>query len=444
MDASHYKTFTNKLGAEAKLQQWMNERPVLRFIMPFVRTPLNITAYSFERIPGLNMLVKRSREELFSGDPARRDIAMGKLAMGSMFMTAAMPFVSEHFDNEESDFEITGAAPSHLGLKQLWKRNHQEYSIRVGDEWYSYNRFDPLGQMLGIMSDSVRIMRGADEATMEEYSVAIVHAISNNLINKTYMSGVADFFEVFTSFDEQKWQRYVKRYAASFVPNIARRMEAQIDPTVRLTKDINEEFCARVVGCSKDLPPMRNLWGEPIETKALGPTFVSPVFNMKQKYSKIDKELGRLKYPVRMPQHVMMGVELDNHQYSDLVEMQGKKVVFGKGTQFADISISNMNMKDALGKLVSKSKMYREGTDAVDPPGMKVKLIRKMVEMYRQQSQFHLLQKYPELLDSVETRKTTELEATGMSPLDAAKMGIEYSATMRQSVFTNLQSRVVE
>jgi hypothetical protein len=58
------------------------------------------------------MLVKRSREELFSGDPARRDVALGKLAMGSMFMTAAMPFVSEHFDNTDSEFEITGAESS--------------------------------------------------------------------------------------------------------------------------------------------------------------------------------------------------------------------------------------------------------------------------------------------------------------------------------------------
>lgn len=443
MDASHYKTFTNKLGAEAKLQQWMVERPVLRFIMPFVRTPLNITAYSFERIPGLNMLVKRSREELFSGDPARRDIAMGKLAMGSMFMTAAMPFVSEHFDNTESDFEITGAAPAGA-LRSQWRRNHQPYSIRVGDEWVAYNRLDPLGQMLGIMADSVRIMRNSDQDTLEEYSVAIVHAISNNLINKTYMSGVADFFEVFTSFDEQKWAKFTKRFGASFMPNVARRLETQIDPTVRLTDDIISEFCARTVGCSDKLPPMRNLWGDPIETRSLGPNFVSPIFNMKQNYSTIDKELDRLKFPIRMPSHVVMGAEMTDEQYSDYVELQGKKVVFGKGTQFADISISGLNMKDALGKLVTKSKMYQKGTDSIDPPGLKVKLINQMKDMYRTQSQYHLLQKYPELLDSVQLRKQTELEALGNNPFDAMRMGLEYSNTMRQSVFTNLQSRVVE
>jgi hypothetical protein len=298
--------------------------------------------------------------------------------------------------------------------------------------------------MLGIMADSVRIMRGSDQDTIEEFSVAIVHAISNNLINKTYMSGVADFFEVFTSFDEQKWQKFTKRFAASFNPNIVRRLETQIDPTVRLTDNIMEEFSARVPGASDKLPPMRNLWGEPIETRSLGPNFVSPIFNMKQKYATIDKELDRLRFPIRMPSRVIMGTEMSHKQYSDYVELQGKKVVFGKGTQFADISISGLNMKDALGKLVTKSKMYQQGTDSIDPPGMKVKLIRQMTEMYRTQSQYHLLKKYPELLDSVQIRKTSEMEAMGHSPFDAARMGIEYSNTMRQSVFTNLQSRVVE
>jgi hypothetical protein len=409
-----------------------------------VRTPLNITAYSFERIPGLNMLVKRSREELFSGDPARRDIALGKLAMGSMFMTATMPFVSQHFDNTESDFEITGAAPSDPALRQLWRRNHQPYSIRWKDEWIAYNRLDPLGQILGIQADSVRIMRGSDQDTVEEFAVAIIHAISNNLINKTYMSGVADFFAVFTSFDDAKWSKYMKRFGASMMPNIARRLETQIDPTVRLTDTIMEEFCARTVGCSDKLPPMRNLWGDAIETRSLGANFVSPIFNMTQKYSTIDKELERLRYPIRMPSRVLMGAELTNEQYSDYVELQGKKVVFEKGTQFADIAIGGLNMQDALGKLVSKSRSYQEGTDSTDPAGLKVKLIRSMTDLFRTQSQHHLLKKYPELLDSVEVRKRTEMEAAGQSPFDAARMGVEFADTMRQDVFTNLNSRVVE
>lgn len=448
VDAGHYKTFTEKLGATSSLQRFLTEAPVLRFIMPFVRTPVNLLKYSFERIPGLNMLVKRSRDELMSSDPATRDIAMGKLAMGSLMMTAAMPLVSEHFENVEGDYELTGAAPSDPALKAQWRRNHQEYSLRVGDEWYAYNRLDPLGQMLGIMADSVRIMRGADEATLEEYSTAIVHAISNNVVNKTYMSGIADFFEVFTSFDENKWKKFTKRYAASFMPNIMRRAETQIDPTVRLTDDIMQEYCARVPGCSSDMPPMRNLWGAPIESRALGPEFISPIFNMQQKYSMIDKELDRLQYPIRMPMRVMRGTELDHQQYSDYVELQGRKVVMAKGIQLpmpdgSMVSISNLNMKDALSKVV-KSKSYKAMSDSIDPPGGKVKMIRAIVDMYRNEAQFHLMRKYPELVGSMETRKQLEAEAGGMSPLDAARLGKEYSTTVRQAISTNLNSRVVE
>lgn len=444
MDHAHYRTFTQKLGASSSIQKFLSDAPIFRFIMPFVRTPVNITKYSFERIPGLNLLVKRSREELFSNDPARRDIAMGKLAMGTMFMTASMPFISEHFENVEGPFEITGASPSDPALRSQWRRNHQEYSIRIGDEWYAYNRADPLGQMLGILADSVRIMRNADHDTLDEYSVAIVHAISNNLINKTYMSGIADFFEVFTSFDEQKWQKYVKRQAASFIPNIVRRAETQIDPTVRLTESVVEEFCARIPGCSKDLPPMRNLWGDPIESRAFGPEFVSPIFNMSGKYSAIDKELDRLQYPIRMPSRHMMGIKLNEKQYSDYVLLQGKQVRMGPDIEYADINISGLNMKEALTKLVTKSEAYKEGTDHVDPPGTKAQKIRNLVELYRQQAQLHMLKRNPEIFDASVVRHREKLEAQGYSPMDAARMGLEYSNDRRQTLMTDLESRVDE
>jgi hypothetical protein len=70
-----------------------------------------------------------------------------------------------------------------------------------------------------------------------------------------------------------------------------------VDPVQREAGSPWEAIQARIAGLSENLPPRRNLWGEPISTESgLGKAydFISPVSSRQIKDSPIDREIVRL------------------------------------------------------------------------------------------------------------------------------------------------------
>ena len=120
VDASRYQTFTNSLKetriksvgeigqAGESFRRKERTGPYARIIIPFVRTPTNIMSYTFERTP-LAFLSKSIREELSAGG-ARRDLALGKIAAGSMIMAVAADLALSG--------QVTGAGPADPKLKK--------------------------------------------------------------------------------------------------------------------------------------------------------------------------------------------------------------------------------------------------------------------------------------------------------------------------------------
>ena len=72
---------------------------------------------------------------------------------------------------------------------------------------------------------------------------AIGSSVSRNLVSKTYLKGLADFMEVITDDDPNKWGRYAKSKFGSFIPNIYFKFVN--DPFYRDTKTILDEIKKR-------------------------------------------------------------------------------------------------------------------------------------------------------------------------------------------------------
>jgi hypothetical protein len=102
-DAALYQTFTNEVGSFGKAI--MNLRNIdspmnpAIFVLPFVRTPVNIARYAFERTP-FAPLVSQWRADIAAGG-ARADLALAKMSTGTAIMMAAMNLA----DNDK----VTGA-----------------------------------------------------------------------------------------------------------------------------------------------------------------------------------------------------------------------------------------------------------------------------------------------------------------------------------------------
>lgn len=410
-DAALYQTFTNAPGFLGKtLGKLTATYPALKVILPFTRTPSNILNYTFERTP-FAPLQSKFRADIAAGG-ARRDLALAQMALGTLAMgTAADMTMSGN---------ISGRGPLEKGLKEAMSREGwQPYSMKIGSKWYSYNRLDPSGSLLGMAADATELLMEAqhesidDEATEKLYA-AVAFAFAANITNKTYLSGLADTFAAFS--EPQSADKWLQRTAGSVVPAGAAQAERLDDPIVRETYSMMDAIRARTLGLSKDLPARRDFWGYPVKQESgIGKGFdaFSPVYTRPANRSPIDDEIVKQGFNLMSPgarQTFKLpyapkgdtGVSIDMSKYpraySDFIELAGHKL--------ENPRYGGVGLKDLLNSIVTGdhplSAVYAMGSDG--PDGKKEVMLRDLVSQYRDLAKQEVLERYPALRAEVERK----------------------------------------
>jgi len=373
----------------------------MKVLLPFVRTPANILRYTFERTP-LAPLMSQVRADIAAGG-ARADLAYARMTTGSMLMLTAADMAMSG--------NITGGGPSDPREKAaLMRTGWQPYSVKIGDRWYAYNRLDPIGSLLGMSSDLVEVLINSDtddpNYDAEEASIAIVAAVGANVMNKTYLSGLADFFEAMGD-PQRRAEGFVQRFAGSLVPAGVAEVARQVDPYNREVYSMLDAMKRRTPGLSEELPPRRDIWGRPIEFKSgIGWAYdvFSPIYSKKIKPEPIDTEMLRLEAPVGTPSRkvVFDGISVDLERYPG---------VYSRYLELAGNELKHpawgMGAKDFLNAVVTgkhpMSQIYQIRSDG--PDGGKAAMIAKTVSEYRAMAREQLLREYPALRDEVKERK---------------------------------------
>jgi hypothetical protein len=392
-DAALYNTFTNQLGdAGQYLSKLRNiDSPInpMPFILPFLKTPMNIAKYSIERSP-VAPLMAQWRADIAAGG-ARKDIALARMATGTTIMALASDFAMSGV--------ISGSGPKEPGKREaLERQGWQPYSIKVGDRWYSYNKMDPFGMTMGAAADFHEFMsRGEmdpeDADEWQEIAGGIITVISSATVSKTYLRGVADFMEMMS--DPARYsEAYIRNFVASFVPSILGVGEGIGDPIQREANSPMEAIMARLPGLSERLTPKRDLWGE-VKTNetGLGKTYdaLAPIATKGAKESAIDAELVRLGAGVerigKKTNFDGVPVNLKNwpEVYDEYVKLAGNELkhpAFGLGA------------KDYLDAVVSGdhpiSNAYRVMSDGDD--GRKANFIKSTIADFRELAQRQIMQ----------------------------------------------------
>jgi hypothetical protein len=334
-DAALYNTFTSEVGwfgrAIMGLRNGGGAMNPAMFVLPFVRTPVNITRYAFERTP-FAPLVGQWRADIAAGG-ARADLALARMSTGTAIMLTAMDFADKGIVSGEGPREQDKDVREAL-LRQGW----QPYSIRVGNKWYSYNRTDPLGMTLGFAASIAESVKKGeiDEDDVDEWqevAAMTIAAVSQVTISKTYLEGIAKFVEVMS--DPKRYsEKYVDDLVASFLPatSVNNAVKNAVDPVQREYGTPMEAIQSRIAFLSKNLPPRRDLWGKEITSESgMGKLydFLSPVAVRQQIDSPIDKELVRLNQgPSRIQKRsVFDGVNVNMKffpkVYDDYVRLSG-------------------------------------------------------------------------------------------------------------------------
>jgi len=388
VDAGRYQTFTKELGeAGMAVQEVRNKVPGARVIIPFIRTPINIMKYVGERTP-LAPLSKSIRAEISAGG-ARRDLALAKIATGSTLMAVAADFALSG--------DITGAGPTNPAMRNILRSTGwQPYSIKVGDEYYSYQRLDPIGAFIGLSADIAEISGQTGEFDSLDMATASAIAVANNITSKTYLSGLAEFFDVMSSAssdpenDNKRAQRWISRLAGSAIPANVAALERTMNPEMSATYGIIDKIKSRIPGYSDDLPPRRNIFGEPIVLQGgLGPDIMSPIYVSTDKKDKVADEIVNQQTLRRMPLKSISGVELSPEQYDRYVTLASGK----DNRMMRDIPIKR-KLSDTF-----RSPIYTKATEGQE--GGKSLIIRSIFSAYKKAAQAQMKEEYPELMNDI-------------------------------------------
>ena len=211
----------------------------------------------------------------------------------------------------------------------LLQSGWQPYSVRVGDEWVSYARFDPFSTLFGAAADFTEVGRFATGKEADEFAANLGMAIAKNVTSKTWLSGLSDAFEVLTD-PERYGKAYLQRLAGSMaVPSLVNQAAQASDPYMRNARSIVDAIKARVPVLSETVPMRRDVWGEPVERgTSLGPDIASPIFTKRISDDPVRQEIARLGVPLSTPPRYLKvrgkRFDLTPGQYDELVQLSGK------------------------------------------------------------------------------------------------------------------------
>ncbi len=397
-DEAQYLTFTRDLqdGTLGKvLQEATNKLPMLRLVLPFVRTPTNLLKYAFERTPGV-FILKEERQRLFedlkSRDPIRQSRAAGKMMTA---VTAAGVFIDTIYNNREY---ITGGGPKDPKKKQaLMATGWRPYSIKIGDTYFSYQRLDPLATLLGVGADLVEIgvnePKAFDESGAERLFLALTLSVTRNATNKSYLAGIQNFTDALSDPDRYM-AKFGQNFTSSFVPNVISQMADYDTQALREVRSVGDAL-SRKMGIRSGLDKKRNLLGEEYEAEQwMGTGFINPISMSSFKDDAVLTEMASLNHAFRQPPPNLGGqIDMLAHQNETGQTAYDRQLELLK-----TVKVNGRNLRSTLQKLI-KSREYQSFTPLSEPglESPRVQKINSILTRFRKEAQKQTLREFPEL-----------------------------------------------
>ena len=392
-------TFTDKLGGVGSaIQKIMNEFPMIRLGMDswFIRTPINVFKFVPRRTPVLNLLSRRSRRMLFSGNSDDRDRAVFEL----IYMTTAMLTLRQVVDQkvqvpdgkggsiEMYKYQGTLDHLTYNNVKNLKLSGLQPHSVFFEDSQTFHNtmRFAPIDNLVMIMVN----IRDLENAGMYEEGAELAAAalVSNMNLMKdtTFTSGMTNFVE-FMNKPERNFSNYVEAKARTFSPAVLKMMGT--DKGLREVDGMWEAFISVIPFMSKTLEPKFDRLGQPM----MKPN-QDGLVNGLSKATFLSNEPARLAF-------LEIGADIADiprkdgllDWESEAFEVDGKSAWWRFNEVYASIEINNMTLEEQLEKLVVSDAYNDELTNATTEPdlafgGSREKLILQILNAYESQAKY--------------------------------------------------------
>lgn len=244
--------FQEDAGKILRTLQVFQNLPGARLIIPFVQTPFNILQF-YARRSVFGILSPRFYKDLNAGG-ARRVEAFSRLMVGLGLTGGAMALVNMG--------QVTGAYPENSKERSLWTlEGKRPWSIKVGNYWFQYNRFQPIGAYLSSVAAASEAFK---ENKFDKAENKLGKAMSNLIqgpLDLPFLQGMSSFFE-FVQDPERNTKKFIQATAQGLIPNALRDIKNQLDPVQRKPETLEDAIKLMLPGLSETVPARINTLGK--------------------------------------------------------------------------------------------------------------------------------------------------------------------------------------
>lgn len=161
----------------------------------FFKTPVNILRATGRLTPMAALMQQRVRQNIAAGG-VKAQMEYARQATGTMFIGGSAYLWATG--------GLTGKFPKDR-RHELVQAGHKEYSIRIGDKWYSYKHLEPFATIMGAVANLMEASKHieADEElewASQDAAMELFAAIADPVVQNSYMKG---FLELTKAFDDK-------------------------------------------------------------------------------------------------------------------------------------------------------------------------------------------------------------------------------------------------
>lgn len=319
---SKYATFQQDLTGFAKtVSQARANHPELAWVFPFVKTPINIMADALSYTP-LNVFQKN----------LPNDVKIARTAMGVAMVAGISQAVG--------DGKITGSYPKDADKRNaLIAAGVPEYSIKLGDTWYSYARIEPIATVMGSAVDGINTVRdhfskNPNDRKGTELVTNVVGGVTKNIASKTFLEGISGVLQALHD-PERYGGSFVNSFAGLVVPSFVAAPARAVDPNMRIVTNFGEAVQNRLPNLGQEfarenLPAQTMLYGGTRPNPSYGVAAFTGLQTTPAEQTALQQETARIKFDYNLPSKKLKGVELtgeEQAQYQALSSQFADKIL---------------------------------------------------------------------------------------------------------------------
>lgn len=276
-------TFSAPLGETGRAVTKLVKAAHLEPVVPFIATPANVFK-EMARLSPAAPLLKEWRADVATGGPAAAK-AMAEMSLGYAVSAFTMGLAKSGM--------ISGAGdPDPAKRRTAQAAGWQPYSLKVGDTWYSFQRIQPIGTLMGMAADVAESWDYLAEGDGDKALNVLGIAFANSVTNQTFLQGLANLTGAMTE-PTRRLPRLLQNTATALIPSALSQTAQIIDPYQREVYSILDAAKNRVPGLRQTLQVQRDLFGEPVpSTERIGG--VLPLATRDASTDKVRLEAARL------------------------------------------------------------------------------------------------------------------------------------------------------